>query len=606
MLLGVTALAFNLINHFYPEATTYQQRNTCRALSQHCNMSIPAQGSVYSPLDHSTSQIRLIILQPCLDPHDDEIRCSLSLADLEDENCVYEALSYEWGPRTDTPLHIWLDDRRFAVRPNLWSALWHLREGEKNGVNGRARVLWIDALCIDQENERERNHQVRQMGTIYEHATRVVAWTGPATQGQKYLIATSLHLKFDVQKAFEFVEQLYGTVATRNWYDDEQATWGINRLSYRDIEPQDTRHAISNNDHRWGLLFQVLQMPYWRRLWITQELVLAKDVIIQFGTSSLSFVALEHVLGQSLRWDMSLRWGARRAAYISSEVRAFLNNSPAAISLGSTTAFKIAQQRFERRDSILQANTILNLCFIYRQALCIDLKDKIFALLGMSQPCCQKAVPVDYGALPMQICYSVMTHQLRDHHSHFLKFTDSSPDGKAELFNIVKAVFDLFEDSSATPRFLLDNAFTDSCAKGTVARLVGRKVGRISLPLDGKIKVEKVFSIIQSTNSGTCPEECSELQKGDSVFALNSHDILILRSSDRSKELQLIGSGTLRKSLPLYDASGRMPDLDFLFMDVESLRMLCRVSPTGAKYLLVGETCYGCLDCSKSRFRFDL
>ncbi|KAF8856327.1 HET-domain-containing protein, partial [Acephala macrosclerotiorum] len=55
---------------------------------------------------------------------------------------------------------------------NLYWALWHLRH------ENRTRVLWIDTLCINQEDEKEKNHQIRQMGRIFERAGVVVAWLG--------------------------------------------------------------------------------------------------------------------------------------------------------------------------------------------------------------------------------------------------------------------------------------------------------------------------------------------------------------------------------------------------------------------------------------------
>lgn len=110
--------------------------------------------SLYTPLDEHTSQFRLIHLQPHLSPTSNEIVCSLHLANLDDEEGQYEALSYEWGDPEKSPMFIELNGERRAVRENLWWALWHLRD-EKD-----MRILWIDALCINQEKELEKNHQV--------------------------------------------------------------------------------------------------------------------------------------------------------------------------------------------------------------------------------------------------------------------------------------------------------------------------------------------------------------------------------------------------------------------------------------------------------------
>lgn len=278
------------------------------------------------------------------------IRCSLSLANLEDDSCTYEALSYEWGPPTDTFLYIWLDGCKFAVRPNLWSALYYLKRaghrgdsrdnGETagygdDGENQQARILWIDALCIDQENEEERNHQVRQMGMIYQHATRVVAWLGPTIQDRPIPVPICLGL--------EFIEHL-GTTRQKR-YDDVFADW---RVGFGDS--QIGGPPIRKDDYRWEFMHQVLHMTYWTRLWVIQELVLAKDIVLKFGKHSVSFRALEHVLGQSRRWDLTVKWVGVKTSW---ETRAFLNNSPAVLTAGNTTAFKVAQQHSKENHSII-------------------------------------------------------------------------------------------------------------------------------------------------------------------------------------------------------------------------------------------------------------
>jgi len=103
----------------------------------------------------------------------DPIVCSLTTVDLE-MNPQYEALSYFWGSPNETA-SVLLDSAPVNVRENLWLALWHLRF-----VN-RYRILWIDALCINQQNVRERNHQVGLMDRIYSKAAEVLVWLGPAS-----------------------------------------------------------------------------------------------------------------------------------------------------------------------------------------------------------------------------------------------------------------------------------------------------------------------------------------------------------------------------------------------------------------------------------------
>lgn len=96
----------------------------------------------------------------------DQITCSLVKADLDidllrydplDNNIRYEALSYCWGSPEITD-HITINNRSVEIRINLWWALIHLREVHND------RILWVDALCINQNDTRERNHQVGLMG----------------------------------------------------------------------------------------------------------------------------------------------------------------------------------------------------------------------------------------------------------------------------------------------------------------------------------------------------------------------------------------------------------------------------------------------------------
>jgi hypothetical protein len=128
---------------------------------------LPSSKILYSPLVDPDG-IRLIELQPRSasgTPHYTIQHTRLS------NRPYYEALSYMWGP--PAPLKpIQINYNTTHVRENVWSALNHLR------LDSEPRHLWIDALCINQQDTLERNHQVGQMGRIYREAQRVVVWLG--------------------------------------------------------------------------------------------------------------------------------------------------------------------------------------------------------------------------------------------------------------------------------------------------------------------------------------------------------------------------------------------------------------------------------------------
>ncbi|KAL9616299.1 MAG: hypothetical protein Q9160_008812 [Pyrenula sp. 1 TL-2023] len=90
----------------------------------------------------------------------------------------YTAVSYTWGDEEATKV-IYLDDREFHVRPNLWFCLYHLSIAEDKS---EWDYLWVDAISIDQSNEAERNAQVSLMDQTYKNSTCVSVWLGPANE----------------------------------------------------------------------------------------------------------------------------------------------------------------------------------------------------------------------------------------------------------------------------------------------------------------------------------------------------------------------------------------------------------------------------------------
>lgn len=126
----------------------------------------------YTPFSVS-NEIRLLVLEP---GESLPITCRLIHVRLSDKP-DYEAVSYTWLREQDIGSqaqydNIMLDNNEFRVTPNCYAALQHFRSVSHE------TVLWVDAICIDQENESEKNHQVQQMATIYPHANRVRIWLG--------------------------------------------------------------------------------------------------------------------------------------------------------------------------------------------------------------------------------------------------------------------------------------------------------------------------------------------------------------------------------------------------------------------------------------------
>ena len=131
----------------------------------------------YSLLPPGGDNIRLL----CLLPNEDEatlLQCELrnySLQTSDTRTHLYEALSYVWGNKDET-LPIYVDGVEFPVTVNLHAVLLRLRD------RSLERMIWVDAVCIDQNNPKERNHQVQLMAKIYSKAHRVIVWLGMETE----------------------------------------------------------------------------------------------------------------------------------------------------------------------------------------------------------------------------------------------------------------------------------------------------------------------------------------------------------------------------------------------------------------------------------------
>ncbi|KAH7085255.1 heterokaryon incompatibility protein-domain-containing protein [Paraphoma chrysanthemicola] len=174
----------------------------------------------HTPLDLSQNTIRVVEVLPL--GTDGLVRCRVRHTTIESE---YTCLSYVWGDADDSHT-IHMNGQPFPR--NLG---WH---NSAFSFEAATKALWIDALCIDQGNNNERNHQVQQMGSIFRQAQRVLAWTGRDHEYASLL----RYLRVDMGKT-RFFDAEYFLALDRFCKD-----------------------------------------KYWKRAWITQEVLLARQVLL--------------------------------------------------------------------------------------------------------------------------------------------------------------------------------------------------------------------------------------------------------------------------------------------------------------------------------------
>jgi len=112
------------------------------------------------------------------------LRCTIFETTL-DEAPEYEAISYVWGDCTN-PVFVICDTQGGMLRvpPNLKAALLRFRIADK------PRTLWMDSICINQDDLTERSNHVRLMGPIYKKASTVLIWLG---EEDEYFVGLELH-----------------------------------------------------------------------------------------------------------------------------------------------------------------------------------------------------------------------------------------------------------------------------------------------------------------------------------------------------------------------------------------------------------------------------
>jgi hypothetical protein len=145
-----------------------------------CSMDGSNVDTLYYPLDREKTEVRLLRLAP--GSYDDTIVIDMWVESIfQHARPAYQALSYVWG--TATSLHkVLVNGQAISITTNLDCALRHLRYSDKS------RVLWIDAVSINQADLSERSSQVQMMASIYSLASTVIVWLGPGDKDDEETI----------------------------------------------------------------------------------------------------------------------------------------------------------------------------------------------------------------------------------------------------------------------------------------------------------------------------------------------------------------------------------------------------------------------------------
>jgi hypothetical protein len=297
---------------------------------------------VYGALS-GDSEIRLVSLLPS-NIFEAPIECRLEHAIIG--SCKpYEALSYVWGePHFTEP--IILDGHNFMITLALATALRYLRPRRKE------RVLWIDAICINQQDLAERKEQVGYMRDIYSSCSLDIVWLGPGSYSRRQ--GGDRHSKG--MKAVRRLATLAGKPGGAG------AGW-VNIRSCANLHH--TQHLI-------GYLLR--HNAVWKRVWIMQEISCSRKVLLMNGHDTLDWALVEKIAhGGDYYTDLDAFHGS------------FSHTSNLSVqwTLMFGTAKMIANQREVTAKILRGEDSLLDVLARFKHTQATDPRDKIYGLLGL-------------------------------------------------------------------------------------------------------------------------------------------------------------------------------------------------------------------------------
>ncbi|KAL7919022.1 heterokaryon incompatibility domain-containing protein [Trichoderma austrokoningii] len=323
----------------------------------------------YNPLRRDILEIRLVRI---ISAGESTCDVSLELRHAFIDEISFAALSYVWGD-IENPIEVSINGSSFLISHNLFTALQQFFDNDIQGW------LWIDALCIQQSDQEEKTYQVQQMRAIFRHAEPMEF---ASRIGPRALSFGNDPLAFDLP-----LEEL------RYYFNRDK------ELLKAEIHPTyDTKEldlAMFIYDILLGPDLNGHALEYWQRIWINQEIALAKEVTLMCGTKS---VLLDHFEATFSAVDQC----NRLHRYINSETQKFAK--------GLHPNFWVnlpldTHQRFKSQISIplsclLYTNVVPSDCPLYAAS---DPRDLVFGLIG---------VITDNDTLKLRVDYQLTTAEV--------------------------------------------------------------------------------------------------------------------------------------------------------------------------------------------------
>jgi len=322
----------------------------------------------YDQISNDPFEIRLLWFEP-FERFESPISMSMTKS-LLSASPEYSALSYTWDrPSEDFPeswddpsctKSILINGKAFPVRMNLYSALFRLREKWSCET-----AWWIDAICIDQQNDAERNSIVAQMAKIYSSCAATVGWLG---EEDAHGPTAFLHISAMAESWQERSDALKKDFTPQGVYDAECCNLLENELS-------------ETMQRRWKIVANLGRRSWWIRSWILQETCLARSLRVTCGSRDLPWDAFDAAIRVIIQHTVS-KSNEEFSHLVSEKSKDLLT-----FVLHSYKNFRglnFMVNYYHENSKTEEWPEILEAMHHSRETQCKDPRDKLYSVLGVS------------------------------------------------------------------------------------------------------------------------------------------------------------------------------------------------------------------------------
>lgn len=318
----------------------------------------PCKAYQYHPLDIikansiEAEYIRYLVLEP--GKANEPLVCHLHAAAFS-ELPPFEAISYACGSGSKTA-RVLCDGQIIRITANLQNVLRRIRLPDSQ------RKLWVDAICISQQNNEERSHQITLMEHIYKRAVKTLIYLGPDHgQGQ------------DVSSLLAKINRMI---------DNKVKKLG----SWDKLPPLKPEHRLAR-DKRWKSLRKMVQTPWFSRVWVVQESRLSENAFILYGPNEFPWCHLIQTIG----------WLLAKARFLWAEHELYLNHTHL--------------EGFEKMAATHHAK-ILDSLYRARLLGCTVPSDRVYAFLGLPGADNRLIVEPNYSKTHLEVYHELAVNFL--------------------------------------------------------------------------------------------------------------------------------------------------------------------------------------------------